>query len=248
MLNFLRNGRKNTKPLFIVHSEKICNSHFCLDMKSLAIVGSAQLEKDYSGFIDSCDLVIRFNNCKNYNVHSGKRTDILVLNNSGSPDNNRTLAFMLKPRSEEEVQQEMPYLGMAKQIWFVRPMGTFLQEFYKTRIDPDNRFREAGLRDALLRPYLAVEIAKAQNITVDLFVEVWEKLLDYGATSAVLPSTGVLGIEMILADSLFNAYKKYIVGFGWSGWEGHPWLLEQRLVSDYLKQGRLILTENGLES
>jgi hypothetical protein len=241
-------GGWNTKPLLIVLSGKICSFILRLIMKSLVIVGSAPLEKEYSDFIDSRDLVVRFNNCKNYNVHSGKRTDILVLNNSGSPDNNHTLAFMLKPRSEEEVQQELPYLRMAEQVWFARPMGTFLQEFFKTRIDPDNRFREARLKEALLRPYLAVEIAKAQNIpeskvkyiTVDLFVKVWEKLLGYGDTDALLPSTGVLGIEMIFADPLFDVYEKYIVGFGWSGWEGHPWLLEQQLVNDYLKQGRLM--------
>lgn len=59
-----------------------------------------------------------------------------------------------------------------------------------------------------------------------------------------MPSTGVIGIETILQDSRFKIYdKKYIVGFNWTGWEGHPWELERQLVSDYISQGKLLTAD-----
>lgn len=217
--------------------------------KSLIIVGSAPLNTDYSKFIDSFDCVIRFNNCKNYAVNSGKKTDILIVTNTGNPNKNNTLQFMLKDRFKEEIKKELPYLSNVKKIWFARPEITFLSNYLKNNFPIKNKFiihelkvfKVTGERD-LIREIINAQKLQENEISVisdDLYIRTWKKLLSYGNTDAIIPSTGLLGIEMILDDKSFNSYKKYIIGFGFDGWKGHPWHLEKMLVSDYINRGIL---------
>lgn len=105
-------------------------------MKSLIVVGSAPLEIDLARFIDACDCVVRFNNCKNYGGNSGSRTDVLFLSNSDDPANHPSLAFMLKKRTSRESEQELPYLTRAGQVWFIRPPSAQLTAFLKNDV-PD---------------------------------------------------------------------------------------------------------------
>ena len=221
-------------------------------MKSLIIVGSAPLEKNLARFIDACDCVVRFNNCKNYNVNSGSKTDVLFLSNSGDPANHPTLAFMLKERTSREIKQELPYLNRAGQIWFVRPPSAQFTAFLKNRVPDTVPMKKTELVNNAHGRDLAAEIIGAQKIPEEkvrlvapvFHASVWDKLLEYGKTEAVMPSTGVIGIETILQDSQFRIYiKKYIVGFSWTGWEGHPWELERQLVSDYISQGKLLTSD-----
>jgi hypothetical protein len=212
--------------------------------KKLIFVGSAPLPNDYSGFIDSCDCVVRFNDCKNYGGNSGIKTDILVLNNSGDPDTMRTLQFMLKPRTGAEIARELPYLNQTKEIRFARPPVDFLIDFVKSEIT-EGSLKETELKS--LRPGrdLAAEITAALNIppektaplpTPEFYTGVWKKLISFGPTDAYAPSTGTMGIEMILADPRFADYQKFITGFGWNLWNGHPAELERKLVINYSDQ------------
>lgn len=217
--------------------------------KSLVIVGSAPLNRDYSKFIDSSDCVIRFNNCKNYAVNSGKKTDILILTRTGNPYRQKTLQFMLKDRSEEEINKELPYLKSAKQIWFARPGITFLEKYFKNNFPRNNKFRIHELKGFKITGQrdLMAEMINAQKmqekkifvITENVYIRTWQKLLSYGTTEAIMPSTGLLGIEMILDDKSFNSYEKYIIGFGFKGWKGHPWHLEKMLIKYYINRGIL---------
>jgi hypothetical protein len=218
-------------------------------MKSLIIVGSAPLEKNLSPFIDACDCVIRFNNCKNYGGNSGRKTDILFLSNSGDPANHPTLDFMLKERSPEEVETELPYLSRARHVWFVRPPSAELLDFLKNRIPDSVPLKKAELQNNSHQRELAAEIVRAlkipeekvRHVSAEFHASVWDKLMRYGSTEAVLPSTGIVAIETILLGRQWEIYKKkYITGFGWTGWEGHPWGLEKQLAEDYLTLGKLL--------
>lgn len=208
--------------------------------------------KNLSRFINACDCVVRFNNCKNYGGNSGSRTDVLFMSNSGDPAVHVTLAFMLKDRTAREVKQELPYIIKARQIWFVRPPSGQLSAFLKNRIPDTVRMKNIELEYNSHGRDLAAEITRGQNIpeekvkmvSPEFHAFVWDKLMKYGKTEAVLPSTGIIGIETILGDSQFDVYgKKYIVGFGWKGWEGHPWELERQLVADYIRQGKLLTAD-----
>ncbi len=213
--------------------------------KSLVIVGSAPLDSDFSEIIDSCDCVVRFNNCKNYNANSGKKTDILILTNTGNPFKQATLKFMLKKREKDEVKTELPYLHSTKYIWFVRPNLLFLRTYYKHNFSEDNTFLKQelknlniiGQRDIIAEIIDAQKISKKRvtSISEKMYIQTWKKLLSYGATDALMPSTGLLGIEMILDNPSFRNHEKYIIGFTWQGWKGHPWQLEKRLVEKYIE-------------
>ena len=221
-------------------------------MKSLIIVGSAPLEKNLSPFINACDCVIRFNNCKNYGGDSGLKSDILFMSNSGDPANHPTLDFMLKERTSKEVEHDLPYLTRAKQVWFVRPPSAEISAFFRNRIPDSAPLKKTELQNNAHGKDLAAEIVRAQKIpeekvhqvSSELHESVWNKLLRYGSTDAVMPSTGIVAIETILEDLQFAIYKKiYIAGFGWKGWAGHPWALERQLVEDYISQGKLLASE-----
>jgi len=213
----------------------------------MLFVGSAPLPHDCSDFISSCDCVVRFNNCKNYGGHTGIKTDILIINNAGNPDTLPTLRFMLTPRTDEESVQEAPFLEQAGEIRFARPPTDFIVEFIKMNV-PDGRLKEIEL--AQLRPGrdLAAEIVRSQQIPAEklrplpapeFYSGVWKKLLAIGSTDAVVPSTGIMGVEMLLADPRFKDYQKLITGFNWGIWNGHPRRLEKKLIEDYTQRGIL---------
>ncbi len=225
-----------------------------LHKKSLVIVGNAPLDTDFSKIIDSSNCVVRFNDCVNYNINSGTKTDILIMTNTGDPNTHQTLKTMLKNRTGAKVKEELPYLENVKQVWFVRPDIVFLYNFFKNNFTEDNHFiKQEFIKQEFIsfqitgERNLVTEIINAQKIseekvtviTENMYIRIWEKLLFYGTTDAIMPSTGMLGIEMILDDPAFNDYEKFIVGFGWEGWNGHPWQSEKLLVENYIKNGVL---------
>jgi len=213
--------------------------------KTLIFVGSAPLSKDFSAFIDSCDCVVRFNNCKNYGRNTGTKTDLLVLNNSGNPDTMRTLRFMLEPRTEAEVNRKLPYLHRAQEVLFARPPASFLADFVKTRIQ-QGPLKENELSELRPNRDLAAEITAAQQIPAkktsplpseEFYCDVWDKLLAFGSTDAFAPSTGIMGIERVLNNPRFAEHRKFVTGFSWNMWEGHPAELERQLVLSYSERG-----------
>ena len=229
-------------------------------MKSLVIVGSGPIEHDLSKIIDSFEYVVRFNDCKNYNVNSGKKTDILILNNS-QVTNNATNFFL-------NFRDEIPYLTLAKQVWFAKPKPFFLNKYFtkllnihkrksvlykifnKKEYKRKKRILKSEIEATLQKINIGDEIISAQNIPKDKVKQITDKLylslcnklnLFKDNTFASMPSTGIVGVEMILNDQFFNDYEKYIIGFSWEGWNGHPWKEEKALVQYYIDNGSLKL-------
>jgi hypothetical protein len=192
-------------------------------MKTLVIVGSAPLDLDFSRYIDSCDCVVRFNNCKNYGGNSGRKTDILILNNAGDPRTNKTTAFLLKPRSRSRTNWELPYLNLAKEVWFTRPEP------------PSNKHPDTDITPDIIEAQ-KIDNKRIRRITHEQFVATKQKLARFGRADSINPSTGMLGIEMLLDDPELDHYQKRIIGFSWEGWPGHSWELEKQLVNAHLLQ------------
>ena len=213
-------------------------------MKSLVIVGSAPLHIDCLKFIDSCDCVVRFNDCKNFGGNSGTRTDILVLNCTGG-ENVKAFRKLLQPRSDSELAEELPFVVSASEVWFSRPNPADLRRYYLSEDVADElrskavfeKSIDARYRFGALVETLRIPENKIRSITEPLYVSVWEKLTQIGEMADQVPSTGMIGIEMLLNDPRFNEYQKFICGFGWKGWSGHSWKLEKKLVKTYLKSG-----------
>lgn len=226
-------------------------------MKRVVILGNAPIKPDLTTFIDNSECVIRFNDCKNYRVNTGKKTDILFLNNTGNPSTNESLSFLLKNRNEERVGKNLPYVKKASEVVFVRPNAKFCKLFTNEYISDNNPLKVQQLHEIQLERDLENEIVKAlyledkeiDFIDNEFYVNVWNKLLRYGKTKAIMPSTGVLGIESLLDSTKYTEYKKYIAGFSLEGWEGHPWELERCLINDYIERRVLVpLDDSGATS
>ncbi len=215
--------------------------------QSLAIVGSAPLKEDFSEFIDNCDCVVRFNNCKNYGGHSGVKTDLLILNSAGDRNVSVSLLDLLQPRTAAEIAADLPFVTNAQQIWFIRPPAQALQHFYLTETDPQNRIVQSELKnlekfgnmaDELVR-HLGIPRYKVRKVTAAEYRDLWRALRRYGPTRAVTPSTGTVGIHLLLADPKFRSFEKHILGFTWEGWDGHPWALEYAYIRKLVLAGEL---------
>jgi hypothetical protein len=53
--------------------------------KNIAIVGNANFSFNQSDRIDKCDFVLRFNECKNFGLNCGTKTDAICVTNTGIP-------------------------------------------------------------------------------------------------------------------------------------------------------------------
>ncbi len=220
-----------------------------LRRKRLVIVASAPLQRDFSRFIDSADCVVRFNNCKNYGRQAGTRTDILYLNNTGDPDVQRTLRFFLKPRTPAQLEAELPYRSSARAFYFVRPPAHYFQALMQDRLDQGVQLAGQELPRHSHGRDIAAEVAvslrlpadRTHRLSAQFHDSVIGKLEEFGIGDALFPSTGMLGVEHILSCEDFAGYDIVALGFGFSGWEGHPWEAERQLMQRYAREGRLSL-------
>lgn len=194
--------------------------------KRMVILGNAPMTMDMSEYIDSADLVVRFNECQNYGIGTGTRADILCINNFGQP-------------AEEWIKyrtyQKLPFIGHIREVWL--PRNASLLEHRKTvkdrHFDP-SRFRDLG--DEL------IDSNQLQDKTVvrfsnELNAQVLSELKALSSSQFREPSTGILAISYILSERRFDDYQKVMLGFTFEGWKGHPWSSEKALVEHRIAEG-----------
>lgn len=191
--------------------------------KRMIILGNAPMTMDMSEYIDASDLIVRFNECRNYGKGTGSRVDVLCINNFGQP---------AEEWAKDQTYKKLPFIGQVREIWL--PRTPSLLEHRKTVKDRHfnpARFRDLG--DALVsgnqledRSIVKFSDALNERILNDL------KSLSSGEFRE--PSTGILAIAHILAQPRFADYRKIILGFTFEGWTGHPWSGEKALVERYL--------------
>lgn len=207
--------------------------------RTVVVVGKALLRNDYRELVDSADCVIRINDCKNLNGRSGEKTNILCVNNIGAPAQ-RFLA--------EKPFKNMPICAKAERFLFVRDMPTHLQ-FLKETGQEDRRDLFVDHTAALVAtneipPGKFGTLSAKFNRTVyhDL-IRTWD---DSGIAGEqfICPSTGIFAILLGLNHPAFRDCRKFLVGFEFKGWEGHPWRTEQTLVERLASMNLLTLYPN----
>lgn len=197
--------------------------------RQIIIVGNGEVPPGAAEAIDACDMVVRFNECRNFGL-SGSRTDVVAVCNTGRP----ALAMLSSPgwRASRPVSD-------CREIWSIR--------------DPE-KFRE--LHPALMatRPELAdfcddytdafaafaQDVGKAHTV-IDRSVHeaVDDALTRFDPGDYVVPSSGMIVVASILDKSERTGDAVLLTGFDHVGWEGHPFAAEQRLVDSYIAAGRL---------
>ncbi|MGI9159658.1 MAG: glycosyltransferase family 29 protein, partial [Saprospiraceae bacterium] len=163
---------------------------------------------DLSRQIDSCDLVIRCNEAKTLGVNSGTRTDILCVNNSGAP----ATRFI-----EQKSLQKNPRFPELAEIWFARP--------YPDCIEVSQKILNANNLSDISIQYLSTEFNE----------RACDQLKMYGSVADQPPSTGFLAFRYILEQAAFDDFDKYIFGFTFNMWHGHPEQAEMKVIESYCK-------------
>jgi len=217
-------------------------------MKAFVLLGNAAVRSDLSAFVDGSDCVVRLNDCRNFGANTGVKTDMLVLNNTGDPARVKALGYLLKPRTQKQIERDFPYLQHVKKVFFARPSDRDCRAFLQQEVPSANRLRDRQLKQIASDRRLECEIARAlgldENIieqaTMAFYVSTWRKLLSFGQTDAIMPSTGIMALEKLVQMQSSDPFHLYIGGFTHEGWEGHPWELERKMVDVYIREGRVI--------
>jgi hypothetical protein len=203
--------------------------------KKIAIVGNADVSKDYSSFIDSCDAVVRLNLRHGLPalMHGrlGTKTDILAY----AP---RATRLVLEDR--EHVGQLRRFAEGVPRIWFLGPRLWF-------GLKPRDiiRFLARDRRLVFDTSAAMLQALQLENRQIEYFPRGFRSgvarklhLLD-GSTAKGFPSAGMLVIQRVVEDPDFEPWQKYVLGFTFEGWRGHPFALERRLVETHSAKGLL---------
>lgn len=195
--------------------------------RRIMVVGNGEIAEGASKEIDAADMVVRFNDCRSFGA-GGSRTDIVAVCNTGRP------ARAMLGSAE---WRKSPSVAVASEIWSVRDPRKFaalraplalshpeLNDFCDDYTDQFTAFsRATGKRH--------VVIDQSVHERVD------EALLAHEPGSYVVPSSGLVVIGALLL--LHPDDDIAITGFSHTGWDGHPFVAEKRLVDFYVSLGRL---------
>ena len=191
-------------------------------MCMLAIVGNGMVGKDQAKLIDACDLVIRFNEWKNYGENCGQRVDVLCICNTGNPARDFIRRACIR---------KAPFYDLVSEIWF--PRDSSVHKEHAKVFAPSYPARKFDDQSDLLVASNALSAKRIVRFSRETNQRVFQALRARARQPFTCPSTGMLGIDYVLTEPRFADYKKNLFGFGFQGWEGHPWEAEQEQVKHY---------------
>lgn len=207
--------------------------------KKLFIVGNGKVFQDYSSLIDSADWVIRFNELDYYNVNTGTKTNIWVV--SSNP--------ILLKRQIDNIQFNSKINSFARNLFidssilllfsippFIPSKISSNSTKYLSFLEQERKSRKESVALFLTHfglhnhTYKIVEFPL--KYVTELKVEQWSPIW-------MFPSNGYLITKMILEDFNYSDHQKYLVGFSWEGWQGHPWSIEKNALENLEREGLL---------
>lgn len=197
--------------------------------RRIVIVGNGEVPPGAAEAIDAADMVVRFNECRNFGS-SGCRTDVVAVCNTGRP----ALTMLSSP----EWRASRPVTDCLE-IWSVRDPEKFhalhpalmlshpeLADFCDDYTDALAAFAyDAGKTHAV--------IDRSVHEAVDA------ALVPFDPGDYVVPSSGMVVVARILAEAEEAGDAVILTGFSHEGWDGHPFAAERRLVDSYIAAGKL---------
>ena len=209
-------------------------------MRSLVVVGNASLGADYSRLVDAADIVIRINDCKNHNGKSGSKSTMICANNTGVPARR---ACARKPYLTNELCRA------ASEYWFPRSGPVHRTYIRQRAIEyPESEFVDFSKQLVFHNQLEGKAITyPSAEFNVRVFNTLLAEMRRLGMMIPfVCPSTGFLAIEYAMTSPRFFDFRKHLLGFGFDGWKGHPWQVEQSVVAHYVRQSKLLLHPIGI--
>jgi hypothetical protein len=203
-------------------------------MKKLVIIGNADVASDHSELVNSFDVVVRINLRKNHNtihVTTGTKTDVLCYT---------PRAVYMVMNNDEDLQLIEGYCRNVSRLWYLRPRHgywvnrIFLSGFF---------FRKERLFFDISRAFikrLKLKDGRTEFVKTDFLNSIINKLQVMNPNGPKpWPSAGIVAIEKVIADEEYTHFEKYLLGFTFEGWEGHPWESEKKLIEGYKEKGLL---------
>lgn len=193
----------------------------------IGVVGNGPIKAELSELIDRHDLVVRFNSCQNYG-DAGRRTDILVLVNTGP-------AGKILARDDKAINEDA--FTSAKKIWIAKDPTLIAAQILKY---PHDAEMWEDCSEELIHNRLRSK--PWQFLSPKIYHSAIYDLKKYGANDHDQPSTGILTIFNI-RHTLIRRFSPCILtlfGFTHEGWAGHPWDAEKALIdaqSNWIKRG-----------
>ncbi|MDR6103069.1 hypothetical protein QE369_003266 [Agrobacterium larrymoorei] len=196
--------------------------------RRIVIVGNGEIPQGVADWIDTADVIIRFNDCRSLGA-GGSRTDVVAVCNTGRPGRR-----MIEDRS----WRESPGVKAASAIWSVRDPVKF------SEMEEDIHRHWPELEDFCVDysaefAAIASETGKT-HLVISRQVHEWldEELKGLSPEPYVCPSTGLFAIRYML-DAIGEKDELTIAGFCHKGWSGHPFSVEKQLVDALVTQGKL---------
>jgi hypothetical protein len=205
--------------------------------RRVAIVGNATVRIDHSALVDSSEHVIRMNDCLNYGGNTGTRTTILGLINIGVVARDHYHRRSLVGRQA---------VADAGEIWFRWWRLSAWESAWSLVRHPRTRKQHMDYGDKLIcangLPGKRVVYAE-RKLVEQTRRRLWQ--VDAGRPwKRVLPTSGFLFLQRVLADPRFCGYEVCLVGFDWERGSSrrtyrdqHTWDEEEFLARQYEAQG-----------
>ena len=206
-------------------------------IRTVALVGNAPTRGDLARAIDAADLVVRCNGARGLGAETGDRIDDLFLvNRGGAP------AEWL----EDPDLARRPAVATARRVLLpLDPGSAFLpaRRDGSGAVHPDDRDHTAALRAAIETParaVIALDAAHHERCCRALGLEPGppSRGTPADAPAACRPSTGFVALHWYL-ETLPARARVTLHGFGFEGWEGHPWARERAWVEARAREGRV---------
>lgn len=203
------------------------------------IIGNGKVQNDITSMIDKADVVVRFNDTNNYAENTGTKTTFWVLSSnkflinqyiSGSQilGNKKKIAIKEMIRNTQSLLFSIPPFYPVQPETQKNMFKRIVSEDRKERIEAVSNFLHHF--ESTEHPFRIIEFSN--KYIFDIAPAIW-------APNWTCPSNGYLITRMFVDDATYYKHKKYLVGFSWEGWEGHPWILE-KLCLEKIERENLI--------
>ena len=201
--------------------------------KRICVIGNAELLSNSTQFVDNSEVVIRINDCKNYTGLSGRKTDLVFVNNTGEP------ARRLVVNAPFQNQELFSHVDKFVFVRDIKVHRRFLlateQERYLNLID--DHADEIVHHNEILSNRTD-KLSKKFNL--DVFRAIWqERKRRWIPGPFIMPSTGIFAVMYAVGLKEMLGYDVTLIGFTFHGWKGHPWSSEKRLCAELANKGIL---------
>jgi hypothetical protein len=197
-------------------------------MNRIVIVGNAKLEKDYSALVNGAQMVVRFNNARNYGSGlAGSKTDVLCIANKQHPGRKIAKYMTIK---------ELAFIGQVKAIWFPHFSDHLAAQFWLKPISRA-RFKKTNYCNWILVRNELTE-KDVLHFGKTLYLNARNEL-NLTESSDLEPSSGYMAVKYAIEHYPTDSFEIIIIGFTCAGSDAHPWAEEKANMIAWSEKGLL---------